>query len=95
MMRKYDTLIHLLGYGRRGCDSLTISDYSSKQNNGKKGRFSLHPSLFLQGDMGGPHSLLAMCASVEKQFCDYDWYQERNCKKKKKPTRGEISNYRN
>ena len=29
----------------RGCDSLTISDYSSKQNNGKKSRLSLSPTL--------------------------------------------------
>ena len=30
----------------------------------------LHPSLSLQGEIGmeGPHSLLAMCASVEKQI---------------------------
>ena len=42
--RKYDTLIHLLSYGWGGCDYLTISDYSSKQNNGKRGRLSLsHP----------------------------------------------------
>ena len=28
--------------------------------------------------MGGPHSLLVMCALAEKQICDYDWYQGRN-----------------
>ena len=36
----------------KGCNSLTLSDYSSKQNNGKRGRLSLHPSQLLQGDMG-------------------------------------------
>ena len=78
--RKYDTLIHSLGYGRRRCDSLSISDYSSKQNNSQRGRLFLQPSLLLQGDMGmgGLHSLFAMCASAEKQICDYDWCQGRN-----------------
>ena len=54
---------------------------------------SLHLSLLLQGDMGmgEPHSLLAMCASAEKQICDDDWYWGRNGQKK--PTRGEFSNY--
>ena len=37
LTRKYDTLIHSLDYGGRKCDSLTIADYSSKQNNRKRG----------------------------------------------------------
>ena len=68
--------------------TLTVSDYSSKQNNGKRGRFSLHSSQLLQGDMsmGGPHSLLAICGSAEKQTFHHDWYRGRNAKKEKANT---------
>ena len=40
---------------------------------------SLPPSQLLQGEIGmeGPHSLLAMCASVEKQTLDHIWYRGR------------------
>ena len=52
------------------------ADYSIKQNNGKRGRLSLHTSLSLQGDMGmgEPHSLLAIYALAERQTCDHDRY---------------------
>ena len=54
------------------------ADNSSKQNNGSRERPSLlHPSLSLQAEigMGGPHSLLAMYVSAEKQTLDHIWYQ--------------------
>ena len=80
-----DTLIHSPGCGEGGVARRTADDYdskqesaddSSKQNNGKRGRLSLPPSLLLQGDMGmeEPHSLLAMYVSAEKQTSDHDWY---------------------
>ena len=53
---------------------------SSKQNNGSGERPSLlHPSLSLQAEigMGGPHSLLAMYESAEKQTPDHIWYRGR------------------
>ena len=56
----------------------------SKQNNESGERPSLlHPSLSLQGEIGmeGPHSLLVMCVSVEKQTLDHIWYRERACQK--------------
>ena len=55
------------------------------------------PSLLLQDDMdmGGPHSLLAVYASAEKQIWDHERYWGRNGKKKKTTTRGEFSNYGN
>ena len=58
----------------RGCDSLIVSNHSSKQNNGKRGHLSLPPSLSLQGDMsvGEPHSLIAMYVSAEKQTFNHD-----------------------
>ena len=55
--RKYDTRILLPNCGGRkpatnfGSKQESVDD-SSKQNNGKKGRLSLPPSLSLQGDMG-------------------------------------------
>ena len=56
-------------------NSNNIDDDSSKQelpdSGSERGSLSLSlpPSLSLQGDMGmgGPHSLLAMCASAETQ----------------------------
>ena len=61
-------------------EGVTVGDYSNKHNNGKRGRFSLHPSLLIQGDMGmgRPHSLLNVYASAERQTCDYDGYWEGN-----------------
>ena len=48
--------------GEGGAARWPAADYSSKQNNRMRGHLSLHPSLFLQGDMGRgePHSLLAV-----------------------------------
>ena len=56
------------------------------QNSGSGKAVSPPPSLLLQGDMGigGPHSLLAMCTSAEKQIWDYVWYWGRNHQKKKR-----------
>ena len=83
---KYDALIHLLSYGGRKCDSLAVSGWCSRQElqngGGGRDRLSFTPPLSLQGKivMGGPHSLLAMYASVEKQISDHDWYQGKTAK---------------
>ena len=61
----------------------------------EKEAVSLQPSLLLQGDMGmgEPHSLLAMCASVERgKPVTMMGTEEENAKK---PTRGKFSNYGN
>ena len=71
MRRKYDTLIHSPADYSGKQES---AEYSSKQNNGKSDM-----------GIGEAHSLLAMCASAEKQTFDHDCYRGR--------TRGEFSNY--
>ena len=88
VMRKYICWV----MGEAG-NSLTVSNYSSKQNNGKRGHFSLPLSLSLQGDMGmgEPPSLLAMYVSAEKETFDHDCYRGRA--RQKKSTPGEFSNY--
>ena len=92
--RKYDTLIHSLGYGRRRHNSLSqptivVSRIMERE------AVSLFTPLYHYKVIWAwekPHSLLAMHASAEKQICDHDWYWGRN--QQKKPTCGEFSNYR-
>ena len=89
MTRKYDTLIHFPGYGRR---ELRLSGRQRTIVVSKNYRIvevgeAVYPSssLSLQGDMGmgEPHSLLAMYVSAEKQTFDHDGHWGRNRKKKK------------
>ena len=74
-------------------DKQESADYSSKQNNGKRGLLSLHLSLQGNMAMGEYHSLIAMYVSAVKQTLDHDWYRGRNSQKR--PTRGEFLNYGN
>ena len=66
--RKYETLIHIPGYGERRCDSLAISWLVVTKNSISERAVSLQPFLLAQGDMGmrEPHSLLVMYVSVER-----------------------------
>ena len=52
-MRKYDTLIHSPGYGRKEVQRAGPADYSSKQELVmEREAISLQPSLLVQADMG-------------------------------------------
>ena len=69
MTRKYDTLIHSLGYEEMRYDALVSQPTIVGIRNNDNGKaVSLQPSLLVQGDMGmvNPHCLLAMYASVER-----------------------------
>ena len=63
--RQYDTLIHLVGYRKRRCDTLTIV---VTKNSGSGKAVSLQPSQLALGDMvmREPYSLLAKYASAER-----------------------------
>ena len=68
-MRKYDTLIHSLGYGERRYNVLgSQPTIVGIRNSDSRKAVSLQPSLFVQGDIGmvEPHSLLTMCVSAER-----------------------------
>ena len=74
-------------------------DDSSKQelqdSGSGRGCLSLAPSLSLQGEIGmwGPHSLLAMYVSAERQILRPYLVLRKSPQKKKKSTRGEHSKY--